>query len=84
MAQQCVGRTLTNNKKKEVRMSKGRKHRYLEQKRNELWVVVHQDLFDWDEPQIVVSEPLPYNDAIAKLNDILTNKKPQLVDYFLQ
>ena len=65
-------------------MSKGRKHRYLEQKRNELWVVVHQDLFDWDEPQIVVSEPLPYNDAIAKLNDILTNKKPQLVDYFLQ
>ena len=65
-------------------MSKGRKHRYLEQKRNELWVVVHQDLFDWDEPQIVVSEPLPYNDAIAKLNDILTNKNPQLVDYFLQ
>ena len=65
-------------------MSKGRKHRYLEQERNELWVVVHQDLFDWDEPQIVVSEPLPYNDAIAKLNDILKNKKPQLVDYVLQ
>jgi len=54
-------------------MSKGRKHRYLEQKRKQLWVVVHQDLFDWDEPQIVVSEPLPYNDAIAKLNPLADN-----------
>jgi hypothetical protein len=46
-------------------MSKGRKRRYEQEKRDARWVVVYQDTFSWDDPDppLIVTEPLPNDDA---------------------
>lgn len=44
-------------------MSKGQKRRDAERKQNQKWVIVYQDLFDRDALPIIVSDPMPYDEA---------------------
>ena len=50
-------------------MSKGRKRRYEQEKRDARWVVVYQDTFSWDDPDppLIVTEPLPNDDAYEEM-----------------
>ncbi|SLN58809.1 hypothetical protein ROG8370_02686 [Roseovarius gaetbuli] len=50
-------------------MSKGRKCRYEQEKRDARWVVVYQDTFSWDDPDPpnIVMEPLPIDDAYEEM-----------------
>lgn len=50
-------------------MSKGRKRRYEQEKRDARWVVVYQDTFSWDDPDppLIITEPLPIDDAYEEM-----------------
>lgn len=50
-------------------MSKGRKRRYEQERRDARWVVVYQDTFNLDDPEppMIVSEPLPIDEAYEEM-----------------
>jgi hypothetical protein len=49
----------------EKTLSKGRKRREAERKANLRYKVVYTDLFDWEAVPFAVSDPLPYEEAVA-------------------
>ena len=51
--------------RKEALIGKGRKRREAERRANLRYQVVYTDLFDWDAPSFAVSDPLPYEEAVA-------------------
>lgn len=62
-------------------MSKGRKRRYEEERKEQKWVLVYFDTFSFDEPAIV-SEPMSYDRALRALEKARTQEGPNGFDHF--
>jgi hypothetical protein len=62
-------------------MSKGRKKRYEENQAARKWVIVYVDTYSFDEPA-VVSEPMPYNQALRALSKAREQEGPAGFDHF--
>ena len=62
-------------------MSKGRKQRYEEERKARKWVLVNVDTFSFDEPAIV-SDPMPYDQALRALNKALEREGPNGFDHY--
>jgi hypothetical protein len=62
-------------------MSKGRKRRYEEERAARKWVLVYVDTYSFDDPAIV-SEPMPYDQALRALNEAREQEGPDGFDHF--
>lgn len=62
-------------------MSKGRKQRYEEERKARKWVLVYVDTFSFDEPAIV-SDPMPYDQALRALNKAREREGPNGFDHY--
>ena len=62
-------------------MSKGRKRRYEEERKARKWVLVYFDTYSFDEPAIV-SDPMPYQQALRALNKAREQEGPNGIDHF--
>ena len=62
-------------------MSKGRKRRYEEERKARKWVLVYIDTYSFDEPAIV-SDPMPYQQALRALNKAREQEGPNGFDHF--
>lgn len=62
-------------------MSKGRKRRYEEERKARKWVLVYVDTYSFDEPAIV-SDPMPYQQALRELNKAREQEGPNGFDHF--
>lgn len=62
-------------------MSKGRKRRYEEERKARKWVLVYVDTFSFDAPAIV-SDPMPYDQALRALNKAREREGPNGFDHY--
>ena len=62
-------------------MSKGRKRRYEEERKARKWVLVYVDTFSFDDPAIV-SEPMPYDQALRALSKAREQEGPNGFDHY--
>lgn len=62
-------------------MSKGRKRRYEEERADRKWVLVYVDTYGFDDPT-VVSDPMPYDQALRALNKAREQEGPDGFDHF--
>lgn len=62
-------------------MSKGRKRRYEEERAAKKWVLVYIDTYSFDEAAIV-SDPMPYEQALRALNKARGREGPNGFDHY--
>jgi hypothetical protein len=62
-------------------MSKGRKRRYEEERAAKKWVLVYIDTCGFEAPAIV-SDPMPYDQALRALNKAREQEGPNGFDHF--